>query len=169
MLNNVPAVVVTNQDGEVISRNLVARRILGGKPEGYCWDVVGQIQGAEGLPCRYGCVMELLSSGLDRARRTEFKVKGRKHHLSCIPVDGSIVCVLTRDANDLPAAWQSLTSREQDVLELLASGKTTSSVAACLGVSESTIRSHVEKMRVKLGVKTRAALVANGFRLGYLD
>jgi DNA-binding CsgD family transcriptional regulator len=76
---------------------------------------------------------------------------------------------VTRDADDLPERWQTLTPRERAVLELLASGETTASAATCLGISEATIRTHVENMRAKLGVTTRAAIVASGFRLGYLD
>jgi DNA-binding CsgD family transcriptional regulator len=52
---------------------------------------------------------------------------------------------------------------------LLAAGEITSSMAERLEIRESTVRTHVEKMRDKFGVSTRAALVALGFRLGYLD
>jgi DNA-binding CsgD family transcriptional regulator len=65
-------------------------------------------------------------------------------------------------------AWQSLTPREREILALLADGETTSSTAALMGIRESTVRTHVERMRIKLSVNTRAAVVAEGFRLGYL-
>ena len=68
-----------------------------------------------------------------------------------------------------PPARQLLTDREQQVLTLLAAGDETPAVAEKLNVSASTVRTHVEKMRVKLGVRTRAALVAVGFRFGYLS
>lgn len=55
------------------------------------------------------------------------------------------------------------------MLQLLAEGETTGSVAARLELGESTVRTHVEHMRTKLGASTRAALVALGFRLGYLN
>jgi len=169
MSNQAPAVVVANREGAVISRNLAARRLLGRNLEGPCWDVVGGLPGAEGLPCRRGCVLEMLAAGMDRARHTRFTVAGRKHHLSCAPVGDKVVCMFRREADELPEAWQSLTAREREVLERLAMGDTTGTVAQRLGVGESTIRTHVEKMRMKLGVNTRAALVAKGFRLGYLD
>jgi DNA-binding CsgD family transcriptional regulator len=89
--------------------------------------------------------------------------------LACVPVEGTVVCALTRDPDDSPGRWQALTPRERTVLELLAAGETTASAATCLGISEATVRTHVENMRAKLGVNTRAAIVANGFRLGYLD
>ncbi len=65
--------------------------------------------------------------------------------------------------------WPALSAREREILALLAEGETTSSTAEILGVCESTIRTHVERMRSKLCVNTRAAVVAEGFRLGYLD
>ncbi len=169
MSSQAPAVVVANRDGSVVSQNLPARRLLGKKLNEPCWDVVGGMPGATGLPCNRGCVLELLAAGLDRARHTKFTVAGRKHHLSCAPVGDTVVCMLRCEVDERPESWQSLTAREKDVLELLAVGETTGTTAKRLGISESTVRTHVEKMRTKLGVNTRAALVASGFRLGYLD
>jgi DNA-binding CsgD family transcriptional regulator len=54
------------------------------------------------------------------------------------------------------------------VLRVLSDGKTTAAIATELGLSTSTVRTHVEHMRAKLGVGTRAALVARGFDLGFL-
>jgi DNA-binding CsgD family transcriptional regulator len=67
------------------------------------------------------------------------------------------------------APWQVLTRREIDVLRLLAEGTTTIEAAERLNLSAATVRTHVENMRNKLGVATRASLVALGFRLGVLD
>jgi len=169
MSGQIPAVLVAEKDGAVVSQNRVARRLLGKKTGQYCWDVVGELEGAEGLPCRRGCVLRLLAAGMDNSLHTSFRYGGQRHHLSCVPVDGTVVCTLTRDADDAPERWQTLTPRERTVLELLASGETTASAATSLGVSEATVRTHVENMRAKLGVNTRAAIVASGFRLGYLD
>ena len=169
MSNQAPAVVVASRDGAVVSQNLAARRLLGKKLEQPCWDVVGGLPDAKGLPCNRGCVLELLAIGIDRSRHTRFTVAGRKHHLSCAPIGDQVVCMLRREADELPESWQSLTVREREVLERLAIGDTTGTVAQRLGISDSTVRTHVEKMLTKLGVNTRAALVANGFRLGYLD
>ena len=77
--------------------------------------------------------------------------------------------MLSPMGSEAPKTWQLLSPREQEILELLADGETTSSVADQLGVGASTVRTHVERMRSKLGVNTRAAVVAEGFRLGYLD
>ncbi len=56
-----------------------------------------------------------------------------------------------------------------DVLGLVAAGKTTAGIAAGLEMSAATVRTHVEHIRTKLGVATRAAMVAEAFRLGMLE
>jgi len=121
------------------------------------------------LPCRKGCVLKLLAVGMDCSQNTQFKVSGQRHQLSCIPVNGVVVCMLNHMGSESPKSWQTLSPREQEVLLLLADGETTASVAGRLGVGESTVRTHVERMRSKLNVNKRAAVVAEGFRLGYLD
>ena len=168
MSHEVPAVVVAKRDGGVVAQNAPARRLMGAGRGKHCWDVVGGLENAEGLPCQRDCVAGLLASGMERSQHTRPRLAGQRHHLTCIPVDDVVVCTLGRGAREWPEKWQSLTLREREVLQLLAEGETTSGAATLLGVSESTLRTHVEKMRNKLGVNTRAALVAEGFRLGYL-
>jgi DNA-binding NarL/FixJ family response regulator len=59
--------------------------------------------------------------------------------------------------------FQSLTSREKDVLKLIASGLGNKAIAEKLFVSEKTVKTHVANLLQKLEVKTRtqAALLAN--------
>ncbi len=168
MASAVPAVVVARRDGTLLMQNAPARRLMGeGKGE-LCWEVFGRLEGSEGLPCATGCVGRLLADGLERTQRTEIQIEGRRHRLTCVPVAEVAVCVLNCGTEYGPEKWQLLTPREQEVLALLAIGDETPAVAEKLNVSASTVRTHVEKMRTKFGVKTRAALVAQGFRLGYL-
>jgi DNA-binding NarL/FixJ family response regulator len=94
---------------------------------------------------------------------------GQQLSLHCVPVDDHAGSAPKARAGSRPEAKQLLTDREQQVLTLLAAGDETPAVAKKLSVSESTVRTHVEKMRAKLGVRTRAALVAMGFRFGYLS
>ncbi len=174
LLNEARSVVVAESNGTVIAQNKWARRLMGHGTGKLCWDVVGKMENARRLPCREGCVGELLASGED-ARRTRFKLDGEDRQLNCNPVNGVVVCTLgseclltsekTRSNNFRP----TLSSREWQILQLLADGKTTSSTAEQLGVGESTVRTHIERMRSKFCVNTRAAAVAEGFRLGYLD
>jgi DNA-binding NarL/FixJ family response regulator len=56
-----------------------------------------------------------------------------------------------------------LTERELDVLELVAQGLTNRQVAARLFISSGTVRTHLEHVYEKLGVRTRAGAVAAAF------
>lgn len=60
------------------------------------------------------------------------------------------------------------TARELEVLELVADGCDSGEIALRLHVSEETVRSHVQNLRVKLAARSRAQAVAVAFRLGLL-
>jgi DNA-binding CsgD family transcriptional regulator len=53
-----------------------------------------------------------------------------------------------------------LTSREGEVLHLIAAGKTNKAIAADLSISERTVDRHVSNILTKLGVPSRAAAIA---------
>jgi len=53
-----------------------------------------------------------------------------------------------------------LTSREREIIELVAQGKTSTQVAATLWVPPTTVKKHLENVYEKLGVSGRAAAVA---------
>lgn len=168
-MTDVPAVVVARLDGRVVSQNAAARSLMGEAKGRDCWHVVGDLEGAEGLPCRTGCVRELLASGMDRARHSRVSLDGRRHSLTCVPLEDAVICSLSSPSADRPEAWELITAREREVLCALSEGKTDRAIAADLGLQASTVRTHVEHMRTKLGVTTRAALVARGFELGFLS
>ncbi len=165
----IPALLIANEDGTVIAQNQPARRLMGDGRGRACWNVVGQTPDAEGLPCAQGCVRRILGNRLDEARNTSVLIGGKRHILTCVPVENTVVCMLSASTVRTAAPWQVLTRREIDVLRLLADGATTIEAAKRLNLSAATIRTHVENMRNKLGVATRASLVALGFRLGVLD
>ncbi len=169
MSAEVPAVIIAEREGSVVVQNDSARRLLGAATGRSCWDAMGELKCAEELPCAKGCVRELLEDGMERSRHTRFQITGQRHHLTCVPVEDVVVCTLSHATGQRPEKFEELTAREREVLELLAEGETTSSAAQQLGIRESTLRTHVEKMRFKFGVNTRAALVALGFQRGFLS
>jgi len=57
-----------------------------------------------------------------------------------------------------------LTPREQDLLRLLAAGHTNTQIARRLGISEGTVRSHLENIYEKLHVSSRTAAVTRAFQ-----
>jgi DNA-binding NarL/FixJ family response regulator len=61
-----------------------------------------------------------------------------------------------------------LTNREREVLTLLADGLGNKQIAARLGISTNTVKTHLELLFEKLDVSTRAQAVAAGVRLGLL-
>jgi DNA-binding CsgD family transcriptional regulator len=63
-----------------------------------------------------------------------------------------------------PRASKGLTSRELEVLALVAAGDTNRSIAARLGLSEKTIDRHVSNLFDKLAVSSRAAATALAIR-----
>ncbi len=56
-------------------------------------------------------------------------------------------------------SW-SLTGREAEVLGWVARGKTNAEIAAALFISPLTVRTHLEHIFEKLGVRTRTAAAA---------
>ena len=61
-----------------------------------------------------------------------------------------------------------LTSRERDVLRLLSTGNTNAEIGAHLFLSPETVRTHVHKAVVRLGVRNRTEAVAKGLREGLI-
>jgi DNA-binding NarL/FixJ family response regulator len=63
-------------------------------------------------------------------------------------------------ATTLPTKDDALTQREQEVLKLLAQGKTNRDIATCLSLSEHTVRSHLRGIMQKLQVTNRVQAAA---------
>jgi len=62
-----------------------------------------------------------------------------------------------------------LTSREQQVLELLSEGQTMRQIATRLSISPRTVETHVAKLYRKLGVRTRVQAVSRAATLGLVE
>jgi predicted ATPase/DNA-binding CsgD family transcriptional regulator len=75
----------------------------------------------------------------------------------------------TTRASATPDGSDSLTARELDVLQLLATGATNKAIAAELGLRPKTVMHHNESIYRKLRVRGRAAAVSSAIRSGLLD
>jgi len=64
---------------------------------------------------------------------------------------------------------QPLSRREREVLGLVADGSPNRSVASRLFISEASVKTHLQHVYDKLGVRDRAAAVAEAYRRGLLD
>jgi DNA-binding NarL/FixJ family response regulator len=73
-----------------------------------------------------------------------------------------LVDAVAHGATPAPVARDRLTRREQEVLDLLAAGRSNKRIAFELGISEKTVKAHVGRVLAKLGVsdRTEAAVLA---------
>jgi DNA-binding NarL/FixJ family response regulator len=84
------------------------------------------------------------------------------------PPDMMRRAVLEERRSPAAAAIARLTPRERDVLLALAEGGTNKEIALALSISPGTVKTHVERLIGKLGVRdrTQAAILAVEYRLG---
>jgi DNA-binding NarL/FixJ family response regulator len=61
------------------------------------------------------------------------------------------------------------TPQQQRVLELAAEGLTNEQIGARLFISESTVRFHLQKLKAKLGARSKTELIARAIRKGLLS
>lgn len=66
-------------------------------------------------------------------------------------------------------AGPSLSTREREVLRMIAAGETVPAIARALFLAPSTVKTHVQRLYEKLGVGDRAAAVAEAMRRGLLE
>lgn len=62
-----------------------------------------------------------------------------------------------------------LTAREREIIERIARGDTDRQIAAALYISVATVRSHLERIRDKTGMRRRAELARLAAELGPLE
>jgi DNA-binding NarL/FixJ family response regulator len=82
-----------------------------------------------------------------------------QHHL----VDAITTPATTERPDELP---DGLTTREAEVLSLIAQGMSNAEIAEQLVVSEPTVKSHINHLFAKIGVRDRAQAVTYAFKHG---
>lgn len=164
----------------VLSWNEAAERLTGisaetavGQP---CWDVLHGVTERGDLVCHPGCSNARLAREgwpLSCTRMVIATPSGRKPvSISTITVlrsgEEPIVLNLMRNGFVLEPtkkAAQRLTPRQIDVLQCLAAGQQVKTIAARLGISETTTRNHVAAILRRLGCHSQLEAVAEARRL----
>ena len=83
------------------------------------------------------------------------------------PTISEVVVSAYRGERRLPA--DLLTTREREVLQLVAEGKSTKMIAEILGIAQKTAESHRSHLMVKLGIHQVAGLVRYAVRRGLVQ
>jgi two-component system, NarL family, nitrate/nitrite response regulator NarL len=107
----------------------------------------------------------------------EFEIVGVAASSAGVPPSADVV-LFARSADALAATRQPtsteslaptmLSNREREILALLADGLVNKQIAARLGISPNTVKTHLELLFDKLEVTTRAEAVATGVKRGFL-
>lgn len=120
---------------------------------------------------------EKLRASLAAALRTnpEFEIVGVSASSTELPPSADVVLVARTprlsQISDIASAGARdavLSKREREILALLADGLVNKQIAARLGISTNTVKTHLELLFDKLGVATRAEAVATGVKRGLL-
>lgn len=108
-----------------------------------------------------------ISKASDHAELCDSIIKASRGETVIAPefAAGIATEIQLRETNDRPA----LTTREGEVLWLLAEGRTAQKIGDELHLSEATIKTHLHNLYEKLDVSDRAAAVATAMRWGLLE
>ena len=76
------------------------------------------------------------------------------------------IATLLAKRRSIEAQLEALTTREKEVLRLVAEGLASRSVAAKLGISYTTVRTHIRSLGSKLGVHSKLEAIVKARELG---
>jgi DNA-binding NarL/FixJ family response regulator len=97
------------------------------------------------------------------------RAQGLARQLGADPLAAQVDGLMPRTAADGPDADLGLTSRELEVLRLVAAGQSNREIAACLVISPKTASVHVSNILAKLGAASRTEAAVKAHQLALLD
>lgn len=111
-----------------------------------------------------------LSKDVDRSELVAAIRRAAAGEISVDPVLGArLLQTLAAGASLVAARPDALTTRELDVLRLLAKGNTNKEIASGLVVAVGTVKVHVERIFGKLGTSTRSAAAVRAIQMGIVE
>ncbi len=93
-------------------------------------------------------------------------VAGGKTYLGAGISDFAVRGFIEEFPNSNQSWLPSLTTREREVLQLMAEGKSTNQIAVCLDITIKTVESHTQNLKQKLGINSVANLTKYALREG---
>jgi len=187
-----PAYAV-NRDGTIVAWNAAASRVFGYPPSEAvgrkCWELLRGRDAFGNRYCSERCPLREMAFEHQPANRCRMYFRTADDELQGFTVstlalfdtpDATLIHLCRRDApadreaeplapshpREHDTGRSVLTPREREVLGHLADGHTTREIATLLGISESTVRNHVEHILRKLHAHSRLEAVAVSRRLG---
>lgn len=160
------AILRVDERGRVTAANVTARELFGRVLGERCCDVVVAREGRDTV-CTPECSVAL-GAGEQADTERPASIRGRLCELACAKV-GSDLVVVVRPGPSLKPGAEMLTQREREVLGLVAAGVDPVDIARTLEIGASTVRTHVERARAKLGARTRAEAVARALARGEIE
>ena len=158
-----PAVVVLDIDTHVLPGFDLLARMKQAVPEA---GVVVISETAELLPeaiARGAGAFLTYAASLDEVREAVESVHGGRTMVAASDLTELLGGLQSQPTRDTAIR---LSPRELDILHRLASGESTREMAAALGISEYTVRKHIQNLLAKLGVHSRLQAAAYAARMG---
>jgi DNA-binding NarL/FixJ family response regulator len=106
------------------------------------------------------------AAGLEELRQTLGALEAGDPH--AVSAGASQIVMKLHDVAARQAGSARATPQQQRVLELAAEGLTNDEIAQRLFIAESTVRFHLQKLKAKLGARTKTDLVALAMRAGWI-
>ena len=178
LLAGQPGIVV---DGQMSPDELPAE---GGEPEVAVWDAGSGSAGLEHLDGTASRSLRVLAVLADEGQAAEALGAGARGVVlrdagaarlaaavravaeGLMVLDAGAAESVLRPRPAAPASVEHLTPREQEVLQLLAQGLSNKLIAARLGISDHTVKFHVNAILGKLGAQSRTEAIAQAARMG---
>jgi DNA-binding NarL/FixJ family response regulator len=112
----------------------------------------------------------LLKNGTPEALTEAVRVVARGDALLAPELTRRVIATFSRPGGSPSPAeakrLAELTPREHEVLVELAAGSTNAEIAAALGLGETTVKTHVSRVLMKLGARDRTQAVVLAYELG---